>query len=105
MKALLSLVGILIGDTCTNSMHFSLQMSEADTVVSMLLLLTAVTQDAVALTDSTLTTDQLHENQCVWTVAHRYFAPGRPLIVSLSRTTPEVARTALSDPLPQRDDL
>jgi len=41
-------------------MHFSLQMSGANKAVSMLLLLTAVTQAAVALTHSTLTTDQLH---------------------------------------------
>jgi len=73
--------------------------------VSMLLILTAVTQAAVVLTDSTLTTDQLHTVQCVWTVAHRYFAPGRPLVVSLPRTKPDVTRSALGDPLPQGDDL
>jgi len=86
-------------------MHFSLQISEADNVVSMLLLLTAVTQAAVALTDNTLTTDQLHTVQCLWTVAHRYFTPGRHLVVSLPRTKLDVARTALSDPKPQRDEL
>ena len=73
--------------------------------VSMLLLLIAVTQAAVALTYSTLTTDQLHTVLCVWTVAHRYFAPGRPLVLSLPRTTPDIARSTLSDPRPQRDDL
>jgi len=73
--------------------------------VSMLLLLTAVTQAAVALTGSTLTTDQLHTVLCVWTVAQRYLAPGRPLVVSLPRTTPDVTRSALGDPLSQRDDL
>ena len=45
-------------------MHFSLQMAGADMSVSMLLplmlLLAAFTQAAVALTVSTLTTDQLH---------------------------------------------
>ena len=71
----------------------------------MLLLLTTVTQAAVALTDSTLTTDQLHTVQCVWTVAHSYFAPGRPLVISLPRTTADIARSALSDPLSQRDEL
>ena len=71
----------------------------------LLLLLTAVTQAALALTHSTLTTDQLHTVLCVWTVAHRHFSPGRSLVVSLPRTTPDVARTALNDPLPQRDDL
>jgi len=86
-------------------MHFSLLMAGANMAVSMLLLLTAVTQAAVALTDSTLTTDQLHTVLCVWTVAHRYFATGRPLVVSLRRTTPDTARSVLSDPLPQRDDL
>ena len=35
----------------------------------LLLLLTGVTQPAVALTDGTLTTDQLHTVLCVWTVA------------------------------------
>ena len=72
--------------------------------VSMLLL-AAVTQAAVALTDSTLTTDHLHTVLCVWTVAHRHFAPGRPLVVSLPRTTPNVTHSALSEPLQQRDDL
>ena len=55
--------------------------------------------------DSTLTTDQMHTVLCVWTVAHRYFAPGRPLVLSLPRTTPDIARSALSDPQPQRDYL
>jgi hypothetical protein len=42
-------------------MHFTLQMAGADMSVSMLqlLLLNAVTQAAVPLTDSTLTTDPL----------------------------------------------
>ena len=71
----------------------------------LLLLLTAVTPAAVALTHSTLTTDQLHTVLCVWTVANRHFAPGRPLVVSMSRTMPDVVHSALSDPLPQRDDL
>ena len=74
-------------------------------IAASMLLLTAVTQAYVALTHSTLTTDQLHTVLCVWTVAHRHFAPGRPLVVSLPRTTPDVARRALSAPLPQRDDL
>jgi hypothetical protein len=88
-------------------MHFSLRVAGADMAVKMLLLLllTAVTQAAVALTHSTLTTDQLHTVLCVWTVAHRHFAPGRSLIVSLPRTTPDFARTTLNEPLPQRDDL
>ena len=73
--------------------------------VSMLLLLAAVTQASVALTVSTLTTDQLHTVLCVWTVAHRHFAPGRPLVISLPRSTSHVARSAFSEPLPQRDDL
>ena len=73
--------------------------------VSMLLLLTAVLQATVPLTDSPLTTDQLHTVLCVWTVAHRHSPPGRTLVVSLPRTTPEVARKALSEPLTQRDDL
>ena len=88
-------------------MQFSLQMVRTDMAVSMLLLflLTAVTQAALVLTHSTLTTDQLHTVLCVWTVAHRHFAPGRPLVVSLPRTTPDVARSALSAPLPQREHL
>jgi len=74
-------------------------------VSTLPLLFTAVIQAAVALTDSTLTTEQLHTVLCVWTVAHRYFAQGRPLVVSLPRTTTEVTRSALSIPVPQRDDL
>ena len=85
-------------------MHFYLQMEGTDMAVSMLLL-TVVAQAAVAVTDSTLTTDQLHTVLCVGTVAHRHFAPGRPLVLSLPRTNPNVARRALSEPLSQRDDL
>jgi hypothetical protein len=73
--------------------------------LSTLLLLATVTQAAVALTDSTLTTHQLHTVICVWTVAQRHFAPGRTLVVSLPRTTPDVAHRDFSEPLPQRDDL
>jgi hypothetical protein len=73
--------------------------------VSILLLLTASTPSAVALTDSTLTTDQLHTVLCVWTIANQYFVPGSPLVVSLPSTTPDVARSALTDPLPQGDNL
>jgi len=82
-------------------------MAAADMIISMLqlLLLTAVTQALVALTHNTLTTDKLHTVLCVWTVAHRHFAPGRPLVVSLPRITQNFARSALSDPMPQRDDL
>jgi len=82
-------------------------MAGADmSVIMQLLLLAAFTQDAaVALTASTLTTDQQHTGLCVWTVAHRHFAPGRPLVVSLPRTTPDVARSALSETMPQRDDM
>ena len=82
-------------------------MAAGDMIISMvqLLLLTAVTQALVALTHNTLTTDQLHTVLCVWTVAHRHFAPGRPLVLSLPRITQNVARSALSDLLPQRDDL
>jgi hypothetical protein len=87
-------------------MYFSLQMAGAEISVSMLLLLLAAfTQAAVALTVSTLTTHQLHTVLCVWTVAHRHFAPGRPLVVWLPRKMPDVARSALSEILPQRDEL
>ena len=88
-------------------MYFSLQMAGADISVSMLLLLlSANTQAAsVALTESMLTTDQLHTVLCVWTVAHRHFAPGRPLVVSLPSTTPDVARRSFSELLTQRDHL
>jgi len=90
------------------SMHYSLQMTAditAFSMVQLMLLLTAVTQADVALTDSTLTKDQLQTALCVWTVAHRHFAKARPLVVSMPRTMPDVARSALSDPLSQRDDL
>ena len=88
-------------------MHFSLQMAAADIFATMLytLLLTAVTQAAVPLTDSTLPTAQLHTVLCVCNVARRHFSPGRSLVVSLPRTTPDVARSSLSDPLAQTDDL
>ena len=71
----------------------------------LLLLLTSATHAAVALTDNTLTTHQLQTALCVWTVAHKHFAPGRPLVLSLPRTTPYVARSDLSEPLPQSDEL
>jgi len=88
------------------AMHFSLQMARNDVSVSILLLLAAVSQGAAeALPASTLTTDQLHTVLCVWAVAHRHFAPGRTLVVSLPRTTKNVARRALSEPRPNRDDL
>ena len=81
-------------------------MSVRMLLLLLLLLLAVVTQaSAIALADSTLTTDQLHTVLCVWTIAHRHFAPGRPLVVSLPRTTPDVARSALSDLLPQRNDM
>jgi hypothetical protein len=92
-------------------MHFNLQMAGVDMSVSilvllLLLMLTVVTQAAViALTDSTLNTDQLHTVICVWTVAHKHIAPGRPLVVSVPRTKPDDARNALREPLPQRDEL
>jgi len=86
-------------------MHFYLQMTVGNMAVSMLLLLAPVTQAAVALTDITLTTDQLHTVMCVWNVAHRHFAPGRPLVVSLPRITPDVNRSALSNPPSQNGDL
>ena len=80
-------------------------MAESDTFVGMLLLLTAVTQANTALTHSTLTTEQLHTALSVWTVAHRHFSPGKPLVISLPQTTPDVARSALRDALPQTDNL
>jgi len=86
-------------------MHFSLQTTVADMIFSMLLLLTEVTQARLALTDITLTTDQLHTVLCVWNVAQRHFASGKHLVVSLPRTTPYVAGRVLWDPQPQRDEL
>jgi len=85
--------------------NFLLQMAAADLTVSMLLLLTAFIQVILALRDFTLTTEQMHTVLCVWTVAQRHFALGRPLVFSLPRTTLDVNRSALSDPLPQRDEL
>ena len=73
--------------------------------ILLLLVLNAVTQADVALRDSTLTTHQQQTVLCVWSVAHRHFLPGRPLVVSLPRRTSEIARRDFSDPLPQRDDL
>jgi len=87
------------------TMEFCMQGAGADMAVSMLQLLTAVTPAAVALANKMLTTDQLHTVLCVWTVSHRCFTPGRPLVVSLPHTKPDVARSAFINPLPQRDDL
>jgi len=86
-------------------MHFCLQMAVADKVFIMLLLLTAVTQHPLTLTDSTLSTEQLHTVLCLRTVAHRDFAPANSLVFSNSRTSPDVASSPLSDPLSQTDDL
>ena len=89
-------------------MHFFLPVAGADMAVSMLLLLlllTSATQAAVLLRDKTLTTQQLQTVLCVWTVAHKHFAPGRPLFVSLPRTTPDVTHRDISDPLSQSDGL
>ena len=85
-------------------MSFSLEMTTDNMSVSMLqmLLLTAVTQAAVALTPNKLTTDQVHTVLCVWIVTHRHFAPRNLLVLSIARTIPDVAR---SDPLPRRDEL
>jgi hypothetical protein len=93
--------------TLPHANDFSLQISLTIMAVSVLqlLLLTTVTQAVVPLTVSTLTTDQLHTVRCVRTVAHRYFAPGKPLVVSLPHTTPAVAPSALSAPLALRDGL
>jgi hypothetical protein len=87
-------------------MHFSLQMAGYDVAVSiLLLLLIVVNQAAVPLTHSTLTAHQLHTGLCLWTVAHRHFTPGRSLVVSLTGTTLDVARHALSETLPKKDEL
>ena len=88
-------------------MKFSLYMAATDMSVTLLytLLLTAVTHAAVPLTDSTLPTAQVHTVLCVWNVARRHFAPGRPLVVSLPRTSPDVSRSALRVPQAQRDNL
>ena len=83
-------------------------MTGADISVSILLpllLLNSATQAAVLLRDSRLTTQQLQTILCVWNVAHKHFAPGRPVVVSLPRTKPDVSRSDLSDPLPKRDEL
>ena len=88
------------------TLHFFLQMSGFDMAVGMLLLLLfAVTQSALALTQNTLTTEQLHAVLCVWTVANRHFVRGRTPVVSLPRTTSPVARSTLNEPLLQKDNL
>jgi len=87
-----------------NALLFAHDNSRNDSMLQ-LLLLTAVTQAVVALTHNTLTTDQLHTVLWVRTVAHRHLAPGRPLVVSMPRTTLDVARSPLCDRLPQTDDL
>jgi len=88
--------------------NFFLQMAGTDKFFSMLLLIlmmNSAIQAAVLLRDSRLITDQLQTALCVWTVAHKHFEPGRPLVVSLPRTTPDVTQSALRVPLSQSDDL
>jgi hypothetical protein len=52
-----------------------------------------------------LTTEQLHAVRCVETIAHRYFTPGRPLIVSLPDSRQEITRRAFIETMPRADDM
>ncbi|XP_021941935.1 uncharacterized protein LOC110840925 [Zootermopsis nevadensis] len=52
-----------------------------------------------------LTMEQLHLVLCVETIAHRYFTPGHPLIVSLPATAEESTSRQLIQTTPHKDDL
>ena len=69
------------------------------------LLFTAFIRAVYTGSDMALTTEQLHTVLCVETIAHRYFTPGRPLIVSLPGSKQEVTRRTFRETLPQADDM
>jgi hypothetical protein len=73
--------------------------------INGVLLLTAFIQAVHAGNEMALTTEQLHTVLCVENIAHRYFTPGRPLIVSQPSSRQEVTRTALKETLPHADDM
>jgi hypothetical protein len=69
------------------------------------LLFTAFIKTVHAGRDIALTTDQLHTVLCVETIADRYFAPGRPLVVSQPDSRQEVTGRPLRETVPHKDDL
>jgi hypothetical protein len=69
------------------------------------LLFTAFIPALHAGRDMVLTTEQLQTVLCVEKIAHRYFTPGRPLIVSLPGSRQEVTRRTFRETLPQADDM
>jgi len=68
------------------------------------LLITAFIQAVHAGSDMALTTQQLHTVLCVESIAHRYFTPGRTLIVSLPTSRQEVSHRAFKQTLSHTDD-
>jgi len=69
------------------------------------MLFNAFIQAVHAGSDMALTTQQLHTVLCVETIAHKYFTPGRTLIVSLPASRQEVSRTPFKETLPHADDM
>jgi len=69
------------------------------------MLFTAFIQAVHAGSDMALTTQQLHTVLCVESIAHRYFTPGRTLIVSLPASRQEVSRTTFKQTLSHTDDM
>jgi hypothetical protein len=69
------------------------------------LLFTAFILAVHAGSNMALTTQQLHTVLCVGSIAHKYFTPGRPLIVSLPASSQEVPRTKFRETLSHTDDM
>ncbi|XP_033611240.1 uncharacterized protein LOC117283066 [Cryptotermes secundus] len=73
--------------------------------INMTLLFVVFTQGVLTESNNILTTQQLHTALCVETIAHRYFTPGSPLVISL----PGMGQTGIHRPflgiLQHRDHL
>jgi hypothetical protein len=72
--------------------------------INGVLLFTAFISAVHAGSDMALTTEQLHTVLCVETIAHKYFTPGRSLIVSLPASKQEVTYRAFKETLSHTDD-
>jgi hypothetical protein len=59
----------------------------------------------LTLQNHILTKEQLHTVLCVDTIAHTYFTPGRPLVVSLHDMGQESTHKQLIQTAPHRDNL
>jgi hypothetical protein len=73
--------------------------------IDSVMLFTVVLRAVHAGSEMALTTQQLHTVLCVETIAHRYFTPGRPLVVTLPGSKQEVTNTTFKESLPHADDM